>query len=63
MFHQNQILIENTYLFQNYLILYEFDIDTDKNLLEEYTQNCDFVYHLAGVNRPEKDEEFIENNS
>ena len=29
MFHQNQILIENTYLFQNYLILYEFDIDKD----------------------------------
>lgn len=42
--------------------IYEFDVDTDKVLLEEYTKNCDFVYHLAGVNRPEKDEEFMNGN-
>ncbi len=42
--------------------IYEFDIDTDKSLLEEYTKNCDFIYHLAGVNRPEKEEEFMTGN-
>lgn len=42
--------------------IFEFDIDTDKTLLEEYTKNCDFVYHLAGVNRPEKEEEFMSGN-
>lgn len=42
--------------------IYAFDIDTHKDLLEEYAKNCDFVYHLAGVNRPEKDEEFMNGN-
>jgi len=30
--------------------------------LEDYTKQCDFVYHLAGVNRPDKEEEFMEGN-
>ncbi|MBD7984584.1 capsular polysaccharide biosynthesis protein CapF [Sporosarcina sp. Sa2YVA2] len=30
--------------------------------LEEYTKKCDFVYHLAGVNRPENEKEFMEGN-
>lgn len=32
------------------------------NDLEEYTKKCDFVYHLAGVNRPENEEEFMDGN-
>lgn len=39
-----------------------FDIDTPANLLEEYCAGCDFVYNLAGVNRPEHVEEFMEGN-
>ena len=39
-----------------------FDIDTDRTLLDEYCRDCDFVYNLAGVNRPEKVEEFMEGN-
>lgn len=39
-----------------------FDIDTDQTLLDEYCRDCDFVYNLAGVNRPEKVEEFMEGN-
>ena len=31
-----------------------FDIDTPLELLDEYCKECDFVYNLAGVNRPEK---------
>ncbi|QOQ78651.1 NAD-dependent epimerase/dehydratase family protein [Aerococcus urinaeequi] len=30
--------------------------------LNDYAQLADFVFHLAGVNRPEKDEEFVEGN-
>jgi len=30
--------------------------------LEEYCQKADFVFHLAGVNRPERMEEFMEGN-
>ncbi|WP_033543327.1 capsular polysaccharide biosynthesis protein CapF [Planococcus sp. CAU13] len=30
--------------------------------LERFAQECDFVFHLAGVNRPEKEEEFMKGN-
>ena len=39
-----------------------FDIDTPMELLETYCTECDFVYNLAGVNRPEHVEEFMEGN-
>lgn len=39
-----------------------FDVDTPLELLEEYCRECDFVYNLAGVNRPEHVEEFMEGN-
>lgn len=42
--------------------VYEYDINTDPKLLDEYTKNCDFVFHLAGVNRPEKEEDFMKGN-
>ena len=42
--------------------VYEFDINTDISLLDEYTKNCDFVFHLAGVNRPKEESEFMEGN-
>lgn len=39
-----------------------FDIDTPSELLEDYCRDCEFVYNLAGVNRPEHVEEFMEGN-
>lgn len=39
-----------------------FDIATPAERLEEYCADCDFVYNLAGVNRPEHVEEFMEGN-
>lgn len=39
-----------------------FDVDTPMELLEKYCKECDFVYNLAGVNRPEHVEEFMEGN-
>lgn len=44
------------------ITLYELDTDTDPACLEEYTKQCDFVYHLAGVNRPVEEAEFMTGN-
>ena len=40
----------------------EYYRETKKSLLDKYTKECDFVFHLAGVNRPENDEEFKKGN-
>lgn len=42
--------------------LYLYDIDTDPALLEGYCANADFVFHLAGVNRPQNTKEFMQGN-
>ena len=42
--------------------IYEFDIDTDPALLDEYCKNADFVFNLAGVNRPQNPDEFMQGN-
>ena len=44
------------------LEILEYDIDNKKEDLKEYTKVCDFVVHLAGVNRPTKPSEFYEGN-
>ncbi len=45
-----------------YQDILEFDIDTDKCLLEQYASECEFIFHLAGVNRPKVEKEFMEGN-
>ena len=40
----------------------EFDIDTEKSLLDVFCADCDFVFNLAGVNRPQNEAEFEEGN-
>lgn len=42
--------------------IYEYDLDFAQEELEEYCQKADFVFNLAGVNRPENPEEFMEGN-
>ena len=42
--------------------IFEYDIDTDPSLLDEYCQKTDFVFNLAGVNRPKENSEFMEGN-
>ena len=42
--------------------IFEYDLDTDPALLGEYCARADFVFHLAGVNRPQNNEEFMEGN-
>ncbi len=44
------------------LTIWEYDLDTDSAYLESWCAECDFVYHLAGVNRPKEQSEFMEGN-
>ena len=47
---------------QGFEDLMEFDVDTDPNQLDKYARECDFVFHLAGVNRPENPADFMAGN-
>ena len=42
--------------------IYEFDIDSSFEELDKYCSDCDFVFNLAGVNRPENPEDFMKGN-
>ena len=47
---------------RKYENIFEYDRDTDSSLLDEYCKEADFVFHLAGVNRPKEKSEFMEGN-
>ena len=42
--------------------IYCYDIDSTPEQLEAYCTDCDFVFNLAGVNRPQNSEEFMQGN-
>lgn len=42
--------------------VYEYDIDSTPEELDTYCKACNFVFNLAGVNRPQNAEEFMEGN-
>ena len=42
--------------------VYEYDIDSTLEELNQYCSDCDFVFNLAGVNRPQNQEEFMQGN-
>ena len=42
--------------------IYEYDRNTDPALLNQYCMESDFVFHLAGVNRPKDISEFMDGN-
>ena len=42
--------------------VWEYDIDSVPEQLSEWCQKADFVFNLAGVNRPQNQEEFMEGN-
>ena len=42
--------------------VYEYDIDTDPALLDTFCKDAGFVFNLAGVNRPQNQEEFMQGN-
>lgn len=42
--------------------IFEYDIDTEKSLLDGFCEKADFVFNLAGVNRPKETAEFMQGN-
>ena len=42
--------------------IFEYDLDTAPELLDGYCEKADFVFNLAGVNRPENPEDFMKGN-
>ena len=55
-------LISNLMNMPNIEIL-KYDKEDSKDRLKSLVKECDFIYHLAGVNRPETSKEFYEGNS
>ena len=47
---------------QGFSDLLEYDINNNFGFLDDYTRDCQFVFHLAGVNRPENPEDFMKGN-
>lgn len=50
------------YPIDNSLEIYEYDIDSTADELDRYCSDADFVFNLAGVNRPQNQEEFMQGN-
>ena len=44
------------------LVVYEYDMDSTPEELDRYCSDCDFVFNLAGVNRPKDNSEFMAGN-
>lgn len=42
--------------------VYEYDVDSSTEDLEAWCKDCDFVFNLAGVNRPQNPEDFMKGN-
>lgn len=42
--------------------IFEYDLDNSYEELDEFCKNADFVFNLAGVNRPKDNEEFMKGN-
>lgn len=42
--------------------IFQYDIDTNPALLDVYCRKADFVFHLAGINRPKEQSEFMTGN-
>jgi UDP-2-acetamido-2,6-beta-L-arabino-hexul-4-ose reductase len=47
---------------RKYSDIFEYDIETEPEMLEKYCQQAEFVFHLAGVNRPQNQAEFMTGN-
>lgn len=47
---------------RGYENILEFHRESNLEMLEEHTKECDFVFHLAGINRPNDEREYMEGN-
>ena len=53
---------DRSYGIDSAIEVYEYDVDTDAALLDTYCRDCDYVFHLAGVNRPQDPAAFMTGN-
>ena len=53
---------DKTFTLDSNLEIFSYDIDTDPALLDDYCKQADFVFNLAGVNRPKNQEDFMKGN-
>ncbi|MHB1151405.1 MAG: capsular polysaccharide biosynthesis protein CapF [Eubacteriales bacterium] len=53
---------DKTYDLQQDLTIYEYDLESGPDLLDFACRDADFVFHLAGVNRPKEQSEFMDGN-
>ena len=53
---------DKTFAIDTDIEIFAYDIDTDPRLLDEYCKEADFVFNLAGVNRPKDQSEFMQGN-
>ena len=42
--------------------VFEYDLDSTSEQLDQWSRECNFVFNLAGVNRPQEPKEFMEGN-
>jgi UDP-2-acetamido-2,6-beta-L-arabino-hexul-4-ose reductase len=47
---------------ENYDDIFEYDLDSSEYDLEKFAKEAEFIFHLAGVNRPKKETDFMEGN-
>ena len=47
---------------RGYQDIFEYDVDTKEELLDNFSRECEFIFHLAGVNRPQNQEEYMQGN-
>lgn len=62
LYNIKNVKAENYALSGKNLKVFEYDIGSDLKELEIYCKNADFVFNLAGVNRPKEQSEFMEGN-
>lgn len=53
---------KNYALSGNELVIFEYDVDSDPSELDDYCRQADFIFNLAGVNRPLDQSEFMKGN-
>ncbi len=53
---------DKTFDIKEDITVFEYDIDTAPELLTSYCKECNFVFHLAGINRPKEQSEFMDGN-
>lgn len=53
---------DHTHVLSDDLTLFEYGRETAPERLEQYCAEADFVFHLAGVNRPQNEDEFMQGN-